>query len=67
MNFNIDAAPPGQDILEQERKFLASEIRRLTLRDTIVTFFIIILCSALLFSGRLIILDIPEFLLPSFQ
>ena len=48
MNFNIDAAPPGQDILEQERKLLSSEINRLTLRDTMLTFFIIIICSAIL-------------------
>lgn len=48
MNFNIEQAPPSADVLEKERAILAKEIGRLTSRDTLVTFLIIIFSSILL-------------------
>ena len=45
MNFIIDEDPPTAEILEQERNLLKSEIKRMALRDTIVTFVIISVCS----------------------
>lgn len=48
MNFNIEKTPPAVDSLEQERNELASEIRSLTVRDTFITFIIIIFSSLVL-------------------
>ena len=48
MNFTIDSTPPTLEILEQERNMLASEIKRLTVRDTLITFLIIIVASTVL-------------------
>ena len=38
MNFVIDQEPPTAQLLEQERNLLKSEIKRMSMRDTIVTF-----------------------------
>ena len=48
MNFNIEKPPAALDSLEQERNKLASEIRSLTVRDTFITFMIIIFSSIVL-------------------
>ena len=48
MYFNIEEKPPSADTLEQERKLLADEIKRLTTRDTIITFVLIVFSSAIL-------------------
>ena len=48
MNFNIEEAPPSPDTLEKGRAVITKEIGRLTSRDTLVTFLIIIFCSILL-------------------
>jgi hypothetical protein len=48
MNFNIEEAPPSPDTLETERAVITKEIGRLTSRDTLVTFLIIIFCSIML-------------------
>lgn len=48
MNFNIEDTPPTLEILEQERNLLADEIKHLTFRDTLFTFFIIIIGSIVL-------------------
>lgn len=48
MNFIIDEPPPAAQILEQEHNLIASEIKRLTLRDTITTFVIMTSCSVVL-------------------
>lgn len=48
MNFSVDSTPPTLEILEQERNLLSSEIKRLTGRDTIITFLIIVFSSIVL-------------------
>jgi hypothetical protein len=48
MNFTIDSAPPTLEILEQERNVLFNEIKRITVRDTLITFLIIIVSSLVL-------------------
>jgi hypothetical protein len=48
MNFNIDQTPPSADVIEQERNVLVNDIKRLTTRDTIITFVIIFFSSAVL-------------------
>lgn len=48
MNFNIEKPPPALQSLEQERNKLAGEIRRLTVRDTFITFIILIFSSIVL-------------------
>ena len=45
MIFGIDQPPPTMELLEQERNILATEIRRITNRDTAITFLIIIISS----------------------
>ncbi len=46
MNFNIEENPPEPDILEQERNVFNAGIKRLTTRDTLLTF-VIIVCSSI--------------------
>ena len=48
MYFNIEEAPPTAEVLEQERNVLSGEIKRLTTRDTILTFVLIVFSSVIL-------------------
>lgn len=48
MEFNIESAPPAIEILEQERNLLQGEIKRLSTRDTVITFVLMVLSSGVL-------------------
>lgn len=45
MNFAIDNPPPSQDMLEAEKKAIGMQIRKISNRDTLITFILIILTS----------------------
>ncbi|MGK0296811.1 MAG: hypothetical protein ACI9XC_000404 [Gammaproteobacteria bacterium] len=48
MIFNIDNTPPIDELLEKERIDLIDEIKRLTNRDTFITFLLILTSSSIL-------------------
>lgn len=46
MNFALENTPPSQDMLASEKELISAQIRRISSRDTIITFILIIISSA---------------------
>ena len=46
MKFDIDSMPPGVDEIDNERKQISSEMKRIRLHDTVITFVLILVTSA---------------------